>query len=116
MPTVFAAGVYTLDNKIERYLRVARAILNVENAFFTFHDEPYIWVATEESDFKAASIHNNVNLSAYFENNLIVTRTHKNYEKFAQHIAEIGLSSQRVLCYDFKLGGNMMIYCPCLFL
>lgn len=29
-------GAYTPDNKIERYLKIVRAILNVENAFLAF--------------------------------------------------------------------------------
>lgn len=96
-------GVYTSNNKIERYLRVARAVLNVENAFFTFHNEPYIWVANEDSDFKAASVPHKLSLSPYFGNQLIVSETHKNYEKFSQYMAEIGIKHQRLLCYDFKL-------------
>ena len=83
-------GVYTTDNKIERYLRVARAVLNVENAFFTFHNEPYIWVADESSDFKAASIACKLSLSPYFGNQCIVSEMHKNYEKFSQYMVEIG--------------------------
>lgn len=46
-------GVYTTDNKIERYLRVARGILDINNAMFSFHDEPYFWSASEQCDFIA---------------------------------------------------------------
>ncbi len=102
-------GIYSSDNKIERYLRVARAILNVENAIFTFHSEPYIWIATEANDFNVALVKNKTNFSHDFDHNLIVTRTHKNYEKISRYIQEIGIEHKRLLCYDFKLENDESI-------
>ena len=60
-------------------------------------------VANENGDFKAASVPHKLSLSPYFGNQLIVSETHKNYEKFSQYMAEIGIKHQRLLCYDFKL-------------
>ncbi|RZG86418.1 HAMP domain-containing histidine kinase [Acinetobacter sp. WCHAc060033] len=102
-------GVYSSDNKIERYLRVARAILNVGNAIFTFHNEPYVWIATEDSDFNVAIMSDKSNLSHYFDHNLIMTRTHKNYEKLSSYAQDAGVKHQRLLCYDFKLESDESI-------
>lgn len=95
-------GVYTQDNKIEKYLRIARAILNVENAIFTFHDEPYFWMATEQYDFKGVKTLNKKRLTPYFEKSLIVTEEHSHYQYFSDYLHSQGIHHKRLLCYDFK--------------
>lgn len=95
-------GVYTADNKIARFMRIARAILNVENAIFTFHNEPYKWIASEESDFKALFVQNKKNFATYFENDLAITQYHPHYEKLSAHLSNLGLEHRRLLCYDLR--------------
>ncbi|ELW82847.1 MULTISPECIES: sensor histidine kinase [Acinetobacter] len=96
-------GAYTPDNKIERYLKIVRAILNVENAFFSFHNEPYAWVANSECDFVAAYLSPKPNLLPDFQNTLIVEGTHPSYPECSDYITEIGLSHTRLIAYDFRL-------------
>jgi len=95
-------GVYTADNKIARFMRIARAILNVENAIFTFHNEPYKWIASEESDFKALFVQNKKNFATYFENDLVITQPHPHYEKLSTHLSNLGVEHRRLLCYDLR--------------
>lgn len=95
-------GVYTADNKIARFMRIARAILNVENAIFTFHNEPYKWIASEESDFKALFVQNKKNFATYFENDLAITQHHPHYEKLSAHLCNLGLEHRRLLCFDLR--------------
>lgn len=102
-------GVYTPDNKIERYLRVARAILNVDNAFFAFHNEPYAWVADCDCDFVAAYASQKLDDLPNFQNDLIVENTHPNYQEFSVYLRELGIQHKRLICYDFKLDDNESI-------
>ena len=96
-------GVFSDHNKIERYLRVARAVLNVDKAIFAFQSEPYMWVATPEDDFKPYIAVNSESLSPYFDGELIISQGHKNYQKLFQLLKTYGLSFERLLCCDFKL-------------
>lgn len=95
-------GVYTADNKIARFMRIARAILNVENAIFTFHNEPYKWIASETSDFQALLVQNKKNFAAFFENDLVITQTHSHYETLSAHLSQLGIDHARLLCYDLR--------------
>ncbi|RKG39484.1 sensor histidine kinase [Acinetobacter rongchengensis] len=95
-------GVYTADNKIARFMRIARAILNVENAIFTFHNEPYKWIASEASDFQALLVQNKKNFAACFENDLVITPAHPHYETLSAHLFHLGIDHTRLLCYDLR--------------
>ena len=88
-------GVFSEHNKIERYLRVARAVLNVDKAIFTFESEPYMWVATPENDFKPYIALNSESFSSYFEGDLIISQNHKNYQKLCQSLKNYGLLFER---------------------
>jgi signal transduction histidine kinase len=102
-------GVYSQDNKIERYLRVARAILNVDNAFFSFHNEPYAWVAHCDCDFVAASLSQKPHDLPNFKNHLTVENTHPNYQQFSCYLQALGIQHKRLICYDFKFEDNESI-------
>ncbi|ENV32112.1 sensor histidine kinase [Acinetobacter gerneri] len=96
-------GVYTTDNKIERYLRVARGILDINNAMFSFHDEPYFWSASEQCDFIAYIAANRKKLSPYFQGHLMIDQSHENYGKLSLYMHNLGAEHKRLLCFDIKL-------------
>lgn len=96
-------GVNSSDNKIERYMRVARGILNVQKAIFYFHDEPYAWYTESLYDFRFFQIeHKNKNLMSYFEQDLLITPYHRNYQAFSQHIRNLNVPHQRAFGLNFK--------------
>jgi len=95
-------GVFSHENKIERYLRLARAILNVENAAFSFHDEPYVWAGHADCDFQAYFVEDKVNFSSYFDGQLIISEGHQHYQTFSKEIDELGIKHKRLLYLDFR--------------
>ena len=45
-------GVFTSDNRIDRFLKTACKMLDAQNGFLAFHNEPYIWYSSSDC-FKA---------------------------------------------------------------
>lgn len=95
-------GVNSSDNKIERYMRVARGILNLKKAIFSFHDEPYAWYTESLYDFRMLVIEKNKSLLPYFEQDLMITAKHHNYQEFSQHLRGLNIPHQRVVGLNFK--------------
>ncbi len=96
-------GIFSKDNIIERYLRVARGVLDIDNAFFSFHDEPYFWGATEQIDFQTYLASHRKKLSNYFQGQMILSQGHENYKKLLNYLDHLGVKLQRCLCIDLKL-------------
>ena len=79
------------------------------HALFSFHSEPYCWLANEANDFNVALITDKTDIPHCFEQSLIITRTHKNYEKNSQYMLSAGIQHKRLLCYDFRLESDESI-------
>ena len=95
-------GVFTEDNKIERYLRLARGILNVKKAIFAFHHEPYVWLMEGKRDFTPIKANNTLNLNAMFAGELMIYPGHRNYQQFSEHLDHLGVEHKRVLCFNIQ--------------
>ncbi len=95
-------GVFTEDNKIERYLRVARGILNVKKAIFAFHHEPYVWLMEGKRDFTPIKANNTLNLSSMFAGELMIHPGHQNYQQFSDHLDYLGVEHKRVLGFNIQ--------------
>lgn len=94
-------GVLNQENSVERFLRIARKLLNVENAIISFVNEPYIWYSNQ-SEFKAFLASPNENLHFYFDTHKKIDSTHPNYAQFSQHLTDIGVDHRRVICFDIQ--------------
>ena len=108
-PNALALGVFSHDNKIERFLKLARLLLDVEKAIFAFHHEPYMWIATPDYDFKPFLTVDDLALSHCFNGELIIAEGHENYLPVVNYYKSYGLVFERILCFDFKLDSGESI-------
>ena len=94
-------GVLSQENSVERFLKIARKLLNVENAIISFANEPYVWYSNQ-SEFKAFLASPDANLHFYFAGHQKIDPTHPNYASFSQHLIDIGVDHHRVICFDIQ--------------
>lgn len=95
-------GVFTASNQVESFLNLARKILGADEAVFAFHNEPYIWYASNQQ-FKAFTPLVDTNLSAYFSDQAFVDVQHPQYPHLVQHISKFGVKAERYIAFDLRL-------------
>ena len=95
-------GVFTANNQVESFLNLARKILGADEAVFAFHNEPYIWYASNQQ-FKAFTPLVDTNLSAYFSDQAFVDVQHPQYPHLVQHISQFGVKAERYIAFDLRL-------------
>nr|WP_174507384.1 HAMP domain-containing sensor histidine kinase [Acinetobacter sp. Marseille-Q1620] len=96
--------VFTPDNEIEGFLKLARSFLKTENAILAFDDEPYIWF-NQFDKFNALNkgqqdasecIHH------FFDGALVIDQKHHRYGDFSNCIHELGVPHNRAISFDLR--------------
>lgn len=59
-------GVFTEDNRIAEFLKVARSLLQIDSAILAFQDEPYIWYSSA-AGCQPFLANEGASLAAYFD-------------------------------------------------
>jgi hypothetical protein len=95
-------GVFTSDNRVDRFLKAVCKMLQVQKGLLAFHDEPYIWYSSCTC-FKAFHAKKEANLISFFENERILGPQHPNYSAFSQHVRDLGVSHERIVAFDLKI-------------
>ena len=95
-------GVFTSDNRIDRFLKTACKMLDAQNGFLAFHNEPYIWYSSSDC-FKAFHAKKEANLLSFFDGQSILTQQHQNYAAFSEHVQDLGVPHQRIMAFDLKI-------------
>ncbi|NHB58737.1 HAMP domain-containing histidine kinase [Acinetobacter sp. 194] len=101
-------GVFTPKSQVEGFLKFARGILHSDSAILAFQNEPYVWYSSPEG-FKAFQSKKEANLAAYFDGELAIGIHHPNYQKFSDHIHQLGVEHKRVIAFNLLIDDQVSI-------
>ena len=100
-------GVFTEDNRIAEFLKVARSLLQIDSAILAFQDEPYIWYSSA-AGCQPFLAHEGASLAAYFDGADCIDALHPNYAAFSRHIRDLGAGHARLLGFSLKDGESVI--------
>lgn len=102
-------GVFTENNRVDRFLRYACKLLRVKSGILAFQNEPYIWHSSK-SGFKVFQAEQAIDLMHYFNGEKIIAMQHENYHIFSQYMRSLGIEHQRIIAFDLKAHGRQIGY------
>ncbi|WP_216940324.1 sensor histidine kinase KdpD [Acinetobacter sp. BY419] len=94
-------GVYTSDNLLDTFCKVARKVLDVKTSIIGFHTEPYIWYSCPHG-FRALHTPQDVNLPAHLQQADVVDQNHPAYVELSNHVKSLGVAHQRLVAFNLK--------------
>lgn len=100
-------GVFTEDNRIAEFLKVARGLLQIDSAILAFQDEPYVWHSSA-AGCKPFLAHGDAGWAAYFDGADCIDALHPNYAAFSRHIRDLGAGHARLLGFSLKDGESVI--------
>ncbi|MDQ9009299.1 HAMP domain-containing sensor histidine kinase [Acinetobacter gerneri] len=111
-PTAILLDVFTPDNELEGFLKLARGILKTENAILAFDDEPYIWF-DHADQFHAMhkSIKSKyIDQQNFFEQTLVIDQGNPNYTHFSDYVKTLGVHHGRIVSFDLRQKKHSLSY------
>ncbi|ENU61278.1 MULTISPECIES: sensor histidine kinase [Acinetobacter] len=94
-------GVYTSNNLLDTFCKIARKVLNVKTSIIGFHTEPYIWYSCPRG-FRALHAPQEVNLPAYLQQSDVIDQTHPAYTELSNYVKDLGVAHQRLVAFNLK--------------
>ena len=94
-------GVYSDDNRIEKFLKFACSILHVKKGILAFHGEPYIWHFSHDG-FNALKALPDLNFDDYFLGDDVLQKGHSGFAQFSDDLHQSGIEHQRLLAIKIK--------------
>lgn len=94
-------GVHTADNRIQDFLKFACAILRVKSGVLFFEHEPYCWHFSAHG-LKAVRFNSDIELSAYFQQNMALQQGHEHFSDLSNVIRQLGFDHQRLIAFPLK--------------
>ena len=102
-------GIYTQENRVANFLKIAANILQTERSFLAFSSEPYGWHFAQNL-CSAFTLKNDVDIEAFFDGHLYIDTHHINYEKVKTFLHHLGLEFKRFLAVSFINDDDVMGY------
>lgn len=101
-------GVYTSNNLIDTFSKIARRILKVDKSILGFHKEPYIWY-TSATGFWAFDMPKDLYLLNYINNEKYIDSTHAEYAEMSNYVKHLGVSHNRILSFNLMATETLSI-------
>ena len=81
--TAILLDVFTPDNEIKGFLKLAKGILKTENAILVFNNEPYFWFNLFD-EFRAYNKNDDDDFEEiiFFDDHYVIDQNHPNYSQF----------------------------------
>ncbi len=111
-PTAILLDVFTPENEIKGFLKLAKGILQTENAILAFNDEPYFWFNLFD-EFRAYNKNDkdeDVEEIIFFDDHYVIDENHPNYSQFSAHLSFIGIAHKRIISFDLRLKDSPLSY------
>ncbi|WP_443612256.1 sensor histidine kinase [Acinetobacter pseudolwoffii] len=94
-------GVYTSNNLLDTFCKIARKVLNVKTSIISFHTEPYIWYSCPRG-FRALHAPQDVNVPTYLQQADVIDQTHPAYTELSNYVKDLGVAHQRLVAFNLK--------------
>lgn len=111
-PTAILLDVFTPDNELDGFLKLARGILKTENAILAFDDEPYIWFdhADQFHAIQKSAKSQYIAQQNFFEQTWVIDQHHQNYAHFSEFVKTLGVQHGRIVSFDLKQKNHSLTY------
>lgn len=94
-------GVYTSDNLLDTFCKVARKVLGAKTCIIGFHTEPYIWYSCPLG-FRGLHVPQNVDIPKYLQEMDVIDQNHPAYAELSDHVKSLGVAHQRLVAFNLK--------------
>lgn len=94
-------GVFTEDNYVDQFLKDIRDLFEFDHAILVFYNEPYLWYSNKSKAVCSPYlVHQNVNLSRYFNGKHCIDTSHPNYALFSEYINTLGVKHTALTAFQ----------------
>lgn len=94
-------GVFTEDNYVDQFLKDIRDLFEFDHAILVFYNEPYLWYSNKNKAICSPYlVHQNVNLSRYFNGKHCIDTSHPNYALFSEYINTLGVKHTALTAFQ----------------
>ncbi len=94
-------GVYTSNNLLDTFCKVARKVLGVKTSIIGFHMEPYIWYSCPHG-FRALHAPQEIAIPTYLQQADVIDQTHPAYAELSNYVKELGVAHHRLVAFNLK--------------
>ena len=101
-------GVYTSNNLIDTFSKIARRILKVDKSILGFHKEPYIWY-TSATGFWAFEMPKDLYMLNYINNEKHIDSSHAEYTEMSNYVKHLGVSHNRIISFNLMATETLSI-------
>jgi signal transduction histidine kinase len=102
-------GIYTPENRVANFLKIAAKILQTDKSLLAFSSEPYGWHFAQNL-CSAFTLKSETGIEPLFDGHLYIDEYHINYEKVKIFLHRLGLEFKRFIAVSFVNDDDVMGY------